>query len=293
MTTQPLEARQQLSAPEPGREGWVSIQPGAAEQDPRGHQRRRELVERSLALGLPVLALILWELAAATGVMESRFFPPPSAIVAEWSRMIETGLYSSSLVASIRRIVLGYVLGAGSAFVIAFLIGGSRLLRTTLEPTIVALYTVPKLSILPLLLLMFGLGETSKVLLVALTCFFIVLINTIDAVSNVSPRYLDVGVSVRASRVAVLRHIVIPAALPQVLTGLRLAAGLGVIVIVGAEFVAANEGLGYLVWNSWNLAIPERMFVGIVSISVLGVLANALIRVVERLVTPWATTAKR
>ncbi|MFC5751580.1 ABC transporter permease [Actinomadura rugatobispora] len=275
---------------EPGNPGqrWIEIRPGAAEQNPRRHQRRRRLLERGLAVLVPVALIAAWQIAGSTGLIESRYFPPPSDIVAEWQRMFESGLYIASLKASLQRIVLGYALGAGAGLLLAFAIAPSRLLRSGLEPVIVALYTVPKLSILPLLLLIFGIGETSKVLLVALTCFFVVLLNTIDAVAGVSPRYLDVGRASRASRLATLRHITAPAALPQMLTGLRLSAGLAVIVIVGAEFVAAKEGLGYLVWNAWNIAIPERMYVGIVTISAVGVIANMLIRLAERVLTPWA-----
>jgi ABC-type nitrate/sulfonate/bicarbonate transport system permease component len=84
-----------------------------------------------------------------------------------------------------------------------------------------------------------------------------------------------------------LWHITVPAALPQTLTGMRIASGMAVIVIVGAEFVAADTGLGFLVWNSWNLGVPEYMFVGIVSISLIGVIATALLRGLERVLTPW------
>ncbi|GGO82737.1 ABC transporter permease [Nonomuraea cavernae] len=266
---------------------WRSITPGPAELDPRGYARRRGLVERGLAILAPVVLIGLWQLLASGGTLESNYFPAPTTIAASWGELIESGVYQESVVASVQRIVIGYLAGSLSAVVLGLLIGSVRLLRVALEPTIAALYTVPKLAILPLLLLIFGLGETSKILLVALTCFFVVLINTIDAVSGVSPRYGDVGRSSGASRWATLRHITLPAALPQTITGMRIASGLAVIVIVGAEFVAADAGLGFLVWNSWNLGVPEHMYVGIVSISVIGVIASMLLRGLEWLLTPW------
>ncbi|MGI5267686.1 ABC transporter permease [Nonomuraea sp. CA-218870] len=266
---------------------WRTIAPGPAELDPRGYARRRTLLERGLAVLVPVALLGLWQILAGAGVLESNYFPPPTEIAASWADLVANGVYQESVLASLGRIVSGYLLGTLSAVALGMVIGSIRLVRVALEPTISALYTVPKLAILPLLLLIFGLGETSKILLVALTCFFVVLINTIDAVGGVSSRYHDVGRSAGASRWATLRHITLPAALPQTLTGMRIASGLAVIVIVGAEFVAADAGLGFLVWNSWNLGVPEHMYVGIVSISLIGVVFGLVLRGVEWLLTPW------
>ncbi|WP_160330432.1 ABC transporter permease [Sphaerimonospora mesophila] len=267
--------------------GWRSIKPGLAETDPRGYARRRRLTERGVAIAVPVALVALWQYLAAAGVLESNYFPAPTTIAESWAELVASGVYQESVLASLQRIVAGYLLGGLTAVLLGLVIGSVRLLRVALEPTISALYTVPKLAILPLLLLIFGLGETSKILLVALTCFFVVLINTIDAVSGVSSRYHDVGRSCGASRWATLWHITLPAALPQILTGMRIASGLAVIVIVGAEFVAADAGLGFLVWNSWNLGVPEHMYVGIVSISLIGVAFGLVLRGVQWLLTPW------
>ena len=266
---------------------WRTRAPGPAETDPRGYAMRRRLAERSLAALVPIVLIGAWQLAAGRGMLESNYFPAPSTIASAWLDLIDRGFYQESVLASLRRIISGYLIGTLSAVLLGLIIGSMKMLRAALEPTIAALYTVPKLAILPLLLLIFGLGETSKVLLVALTCFFVVLINTIDAVSSVSSRFLDVGRSCGASRLAMLWHITLPAALPQTLTGMRIASGLAVIVIVGAEFVAADAGLGFMVWNSWNLGIPEYMYVGVVSISLIGVLASLTLRGAERVLTPW------
>lgn len=266
---------------------WHEIHPGKAESDPRRHRRRRRALERSLAVAVPLLAIAAWQILSSNGVLESRYFPAPSKILSAWGELIESGEFQRSLWASVKRIVVGYVLGCGAAVALGLAIGFVPLLRASLEPTIAALYTVPKLAILPLLLLVFGLGETSKILLVALTCFFVVLINTISAVAGVSQKYLDVARTVHAGWFATICHVTLPASLPNILTGLRIASGLAVVVIVGAEFVAAEAGLGFLVWNSWNLGVPEYMYVGIAAISLIGVLATALLRGFERLVTPW------
>lgn len=266
---------------------WREVAPSAAELSPRRHARRRRLIERTLAVAVPVALIAVWQVLADAGVIHGNYFPAPVAIFDAWIDIIRNGIFVDAVAASLRRIALGYLLGCVSALVLGLLIGSLRIVRVALEPTISALYTVPKLSILPLLLLVFGLGELSKVLLVALTCFFVVLINTIDAVGGVPARYTDVGRSCRAPYWAMLWHITLPAALPQMLTGLRIASGLAVIVIVGAEFVAANTGLGFLTWNSWNLGVPEYMYVGIAAISIIGVLANLLLRGVEWLLTPW------
>src|SRR6185312_14643218 len=123
-------------------------------------------------------------------------------------------------------------------------------------------YTVPKLAILPLLLLILGIGEAPKLTLIAVTVFFIVLINTNGALEAVPPAHVEAGRSFGLNRIDMIRHIILPAASPQIFVGLRIAAGMAVLALVGAEFVAAESGLGYLIWNSWNLGIPSYMYIG-------------------------------
>lgn len=196
-------------------------------------------------------------------------------------------MYWEHLKASLSRIFFGYLWGCLGGLLFGLIIGRTRIIKAALEPTIVALYTIPKLAILPLLLLIFGIGETPKVLLIAISVFFIVLINTMGALESISPSHLDVAKTFEFGRLNTIRHIILPSALPQIFVGFRLAAGVGVLVVVGAEFVAARSGLGFLIWNSWSIGIPTRMYIGIVSIALIGVIVNSLLRGLQRLLLPW------
>ena len=268
----------------------IVLTPGPRELHPARSVRRDRWLTIALAIAVPVALVLLWQAAAEFSWIDVRFFPAPWTIVGDWRDLIASGDFVTHLWASVRRILYGYLLGAGFGLFFGLLIGRTKMIKAALEPTVVAFYTLPKLAILPLLLLIFGIDETPKVLLIAITVFFIVLINTTGALESVTPGHLEAGRSFGLGRVDMIRHVVLPSAMPQIFIGLRLAAGIAVLVVVGAEFVAAKAGVGYLIWNSWNIGIPSNMYIGIISISLLGVAANSLLRLLQRVLVPWSTT---
>jgi ABC-type nitrate/sulfonate/bicarbonate transport system permease component len=265
----------------------IVMVPGRSELDPAKSSRRDKRIVRALSIIVPVALLLLWQLAAKRGWIDVRFFPAPTKVLSDWRQLFKDGQYWDDLWASVQRILYGYLWGAGLGLLIGLMIGRLRLVHAALEPTIVALYTVPKLAILPLLLLIFGIGESPKIILIAITVLFIVLINTMGALESVPAGHLEAGRSFGLNRVNMVRHVILPSALPQIFIGLRLAAGIAVLALVGAEFVAAKSGLGFLIWNSWNIGVPSYMYIGIISIAVLGVLANSLLRFLQRIAVPW------
>jgi ABC-type nitrate/sulfonate/bicarbonate transport system permease component len=284
-TTQPVAAGVHAS----GRRLIVMV-PGAQELDPARSVRRKSRMTRALSVVVPIGLILLWQGAAEWGWIDVRFFPAPTKIVSDWRGLFKGGLYWTHLWASVQRILYGYVWGAGLGLLSGLLIGRTKIIKAALEPTIVALYTVPKLAILPLLLLILGIGESPKIMLIAITVYFIVLINTIGALETVPSGHIEAGRSFGLKRFDMIRHVILPSAMPQIFIGLRLAAGIAVLALVGAEFVAAKAGLGFLIWNSWNIGVPSYMYIGIVSIAVLGVLANSLLRFLQKIAVPWDRT---
>jgi NitT/TauT family transport system permease protein len=244
-------------------------------------------MELLLPWAVPVGVFVAWELLARVGVFDSRFFPPPSVIASRAGTLIGTGVFLTDAEATVFRVVAGYLVGAVAGILVGLLLGGIPAVRMGLTSSLAALYTVPKISILPLLLLIFGLGETPKVILVAFSAMLLVGINTLDAVVNVPYKYIEAGRAFGASGFTLFREIVVPAALPHIFTGLRLGAGMAVLVVIGTEFVAANNGLGYLIWNSWGIFDPASMYVGIVAAACLGVIANHVIGLAERWLVRW------
>ena len=184
--------------------------------------------------------------------------------------------------------LLGFLYGSVAGFVLGMFLGTVRRVRNALDSLIYALWTVPKLALLPLLLLTLGLGAAPQIALIAMTDFFLVLIPTIAAFCAVPLSYREACQSFGASRYQMMRHVLLPAALPQTFVALRVATGASVLVMVGAEYVDGSQGIGYLIWNSWSLFNVKDMYVGIIVVSILGVVFTRLIVEIGRRIFPWA-----
>jgi sulfonate transport system permease protein len=273
--------------------GWeargrpVVRRPAAEDLDPARFRRRRRRLERVLAWATPVLLLLAWQWASTAGALDDRFFPSPTTIWHAGVELFRDGQLMEDARASFRRVLWGFVLGCGLGILCGIPLGLSRLARAASEPLVYALWTVPKLALLPLLLLIFGLNEKPIIVLILINCFFLVLIPTMAAIRSVPHSYREAATSFRATRWDMLRHVIMPAALPQIFVSLRLAAGASILVMVGAEFVQGRTGLGHLIWNSWSLFLADRMYVGIVVVAVSGALFTLLIAAVGRKLTPW------
>ncbi len=233
------------------------------------------------------MLLILWEVLVQAGLLDKRFFPAPSSIVGTFGSLIASGELFRHLQASIARIIIGFLLGAIPALIIGVAMGLSRWVRAFLAPMIAALFPIPKIAILPLVMLIFGLGEQSKWVIIAIGVFFLVLYNTMAGVMNIPNIYLDVGKNFGASKVQFFYTVALPGALPLIFTGIKLAAGVALLIIVAAEFVGAKTGIGYLIWQSWQTFSVETMYVGLVVISILGYLVSLSLDELEHFLIPW------
>lgn len=255
----------------------------------RASRREQRLRYRDIALAVltPLLLLIIWEVLALIGVVDRRLFTPPSQIAVRGWELTVSGQIVPHVLSTIARLAVGFVLGSVVGIVVGLLMGVWRPLRAALAPTFTALYALPKIAILPLLLLIFGLTETPKVLSVAISVFFVVQINTLAGIVQIDARILEAARAYRATGWKLFRSVLLPAATPSIMTGLRVSAGMAVIVITAVEFVASDNGLGYLIWNSWQLFQPSTMFVGLIAVSLIGAVATGLIILLERVLLPW------
>jgi sulfonate transport system permease protein len=255
----------------------------------REYRRHRRLRARDLTLAVltPVVLLLLWEVAALVGVLDARLFTPPSDILVRGWEMIASGELWVHVGATVARLAAGFLLGSVAGIAVGLVMGVWRPVRAALGPTFTALYALPKIAILPLLLLIFGLTETPKVLSVAISVFFVVQINTLAGILQIDSRILEAARAYRAAGWKLFRYVLLPAATPSIMTGLRVAAGMAVIVVTAVEFVASNNGLGYLIWNSWQLFQPQTMFVGLIVVSVIGATVTGLVILLERALLPW------
>jgi NitT/TauT family transport system permease protein len=243
--------------------------------------------ERLLSMFSPILLLLLWEALVQVGLLDKRFFPAPSSIVGTFWGLIASGELFKHLQASISRIAIGFVLGAVPALILGITMGLFRWVRAFFSPMVASLYPIPKIAILPLVMLIFGLGEQSKWVIIAVGVFFLVLYNTMAGVMNIPNIYLDVGKNFGASRLQFYLTVALPGALPLIFTGIKLAAGVALLIIVAAEFVGAKTGIGYMIWQSWQTFSVETMYVGLVVISMLGYLVSLGLDELEHILIPW------
>ena len=246
--------------------------------------RRRDLV---LAAGTPLALLILWEISSFAGWIDVRLFSSPRRIAEASVSMIANGELVRHLVPTVLRLSVGYLCGAALGVLVGMLMGIWRPLRASMEPTFTALYSLPKIAILPLLLLIFGLNETPRVLSVVISVFFVMQINTLAGILHIDHGILETGRAYNATGWKRFRFVILPAATPQIFTGLRVAAGMAVVVVTAVEFVNSKSGLGYLIWNSWQLFQPVKMYVGLISVSIVGASLTFIVIQIEKRLLPW------
>lgn len=243
--------------------------------------------DRLIGLTSPLALLVVWEILARTGIVDPRFFPAPSSIAVAFVRLCRSGELWENLSASLTRLFWGYLLGGVPALLLGLAMGLYRPVRAIIDPLVAATYPVPKSAILPLMLLVFGLGEASKIVMVALGVFYPVIINTTAGVLQIDRIYLDVGKNFGAGRWQTFRTIALPGAAPLIMAGIKLGVGMGLILIAIAEMVGAQTGIGYMIWNAWQLMAVETMFVALVVIAVLGFAFNVALDELERWILPW------
>jgi len=252
------------------------------------HKRtRRDRLERAVTLASPILLLVVWEAATVVQFVDVRFFPRPSLVIQSIVTMTGTGEIWDHLGATLSRVLVGFVIGSAGGIAVGLVMGGSRWVRAVLSPMMWSIYPIPKIAIFPLILLVFGLGETSKYVTVAIAVFFLVLFPTIAGVMGIPRIYIDAGHNLGARGLAFYARIAFPGALPLIFTGLRVGLGVALIIIVGVEFVGATSGIGYLVWNSWQLFSINRMFAGLLILSALGHLSSLALDALQQRLVPW------
>jgi NitT/TauT family transport system permease protein len=253
----------------------------------------RATVERLLSILSPIILLGLWEFFSQIRVIDTRFFPAPSSIFGVLFTMLQpspqypSGELWMHLSISLTRIVIGFAIGAIPGILLGVAMGLFGPVRAVIQPLVDALFPIPKNAILPLFIMIFGIGEESKYAIIATAVFFLVLINTVAGVRNIETIYLDVGKNFHASQLMMFTDVALPGALPMIVTGVKLGMGVALLVIVTAEFVGAKSGIGYLIWTSWQIFQVEKLYVGLMVIAVVGFATATVLNWVERTVVPW------
>lgn len=249
----------------------------------RGAGRARWLVPAAFW----VLVLVVWEFTSGGGVVSRLFFPPPSAIANTFVRQIRNGQLVGHLQLTLTRLALGVALGGLAGLLLGLWMGWSRTAREIASPLLAALHPLPKLSLLPLLLVIFGLGERSKVVVIALSAFFPMLINAMTGVRQIEELTWEVAEHYHARGLTLLRRVILPGSLPMVLAGAQLALNSGLTVTVAVELLSAERGLGATLWLAWQTLRTTELYATLFVIAMLGVLTNAVLGLLSRVLVPW------
>ena len=231
--------------------------------------------------------LAIWELICQRGVVSSLFLPAPTAIISALLQMIADGEIGVSLAASLYRILAGFFIGSLVGLAVGLVTGTSALMDKIGTPIVNAIYPIPKIALLPLFILWLGIGELSKVTIIALGVFFPIAMNTYSGVKNVDTLLLKVAASFNASWWMTMKSVVLPNALPMIFAGLRLAAGTSLLLLVAAEMIAAQVGIGALILHYGDLMITDRLMAGVIVLSLLGLVFNLILQFLERKAIPW------
>lgn len=234
-----------------------------------------------------VAALVVWETLVRVGLLSPLYFPPPTAVGSKLFRLFADGTFPDHGRVTLSRMGFGLSMGTVLGFLVGVAMGRSEALRRIIDPIVGALYPIPKIAILPLIMIFLGIGESSKLFVITLGAFFPMLISTLAGVLHIPSIYFEVAATYGSGRVDLLRRVILPASLPTVLGGFRIALNSVIHITIAVEIVAAVTGLGSLVWFSWEALDVEKLYATLVVIAVLGVVATYVVNRLSRKLVPW------
>lgn len=252
--------------------------------------RARGFAPRRLRGGPPVsfaAVLLLWWAATSLGWVSDLALPRPWEVLNALSAMVLDGSLAVNLLTSLRRLLLGWALGAAAGTLVGFAVGMSSLARSSALPIVSAIFPVPKIALLPLFILWLGIGETSKVATIAFGVFSPTVIATFAGVDSVDRTLIRMAQSFGVPQWTIVRRIVLPGAMPAILSGIRISASIGIILLVAAEMIGAQYGIGAMVLASGNLMQTDQLVAGVLVLSALGFAVSQVIGFAERRLLRW------
>jgi sulfonate transport system permease protein len=235
----------------------------------------------------PLVVLLLWEAGSRYGVIPSHVLAAPSTVIKTAWDMVVSGELPSNMLVSLGRAAAGLAIGVAVGSILALASGLTRLGESTLDPPVQMLRTLPSLALTPLFIVWFGIGETPKIALIALGTTFPIYLNLFNGIRGVDPRLIEAARSLGLKGWDLIRHVILPGALPSFLLGLRYALAGSWLILVVAEQINASAGLGYLINNARDFSRTDTIVVCLIVYALLGLTADALVRALERRALAW------
>jgi sulfonate transport system permease protein len=240
----------------------------------------------------PLAVLVIWQLVSSSGLVSEQKLPSPSTVLHTAITLITTnsaayGTLQGAMAVSLERVAIGFALGGSAGLILAVIAGLSRLGENSVDPLLQMLRTLPLFGLIPVFIVWFGIGELPKVLLIALGAAIPLYLNTFAGIRNVDAKLAEAGQSLGLTRAEMIRHIILPGALPQMLVGLRQSLGVAWLALVVAEQINANAGLGFMISQATQFLRNDVIFVALLVYCLLGLLTDALVRLLERRALAW------
>ncbi len=242
---------------------------------------------RPLRIISPIAFLLVWEAVVRLGDVNQLLVPAPASVLRTMFDMTIDGRLPWAITVSLYRVLQGFIYGSLLGIGLGLLVGWFRPFEDAVDPLVGAIYPIPKSALFPLFILWFGLGETSKVMTIMIGVVFLVLINTVTGVKAIDPVLLKAARDLGANRRQIFMKVVIPGALPNIFTGLRLGAGMALILVFITEIEATKAGLGYLLWESYQLLLVKQVFGCTIAFGILGIVITWMLQWLERALCPW------
>ncbi len=247
----------------------------------------RDAGQRLLPWLVPVGLVVVWQVASALGWLSTRVLPAPLEVIkAAWTLAASGELWLHVKV-SAGRALAGLAIGGGLGLLLGLLTGSVRFFETLLDSTIQMVRNIPALALIPLVILWFGIDETAKLFLISVSVFFPIYINTFHGIRNVDPGLIEMARTYGLTRAQLYRQVILPGALPSILVGLRFSLGLMWVILIVAETISAQAGIGYMTMNAREFLQTDIVLVGILLYAALGKIADVLARSLERVWLRW------
>ncbi len=238
-------------------------------------------------LGAGLLLLLLWQVSAV--FLQTMALPQPWQVMQDFFIKISNGSLLDDLAISAARALSGILLALLTAVPLGLAVGAEPALRRRISPFIYLLYPIPHVVLLPLIIILFGIGNFSKIFLIAMIVFFQILVTTRDAAKNIHRNYFYSMQTLGATRLQVYRHVILPASLPKILTAMRISIGTSVAILFFVESFATTQGLGYIIMDSWGRADYVALYTGISCMAMLGFFLYLLLDLLEKRLCRWST----